>query len=169
MTRWQKIVHKIEQRLGEIQVANSYRTDAGLNRVLIDTEADPARSFGGETFDAGLVMQIDPAEPADEQGAVRPGGTLMVVFSRQLSVFGYRRMADRAAWFDDAEELEADIKQAVFQHPEDQQFYRQLGLKSIRIGTAESVVPGYGDEFLGVQVALEITYIENLSAPWEPD
>ena len=168
MTRWQKIVHKIELRLGEIQVASGFRTDAGLNRILIDTESDPERAFGGQEFDAGLVIQMDPAEPADEQGEIRPGGAMMVMYTRQLSVFGYRRTVDRENWFDRAQELEADIKQTVFSHPEDQQFYKQIGLRSIRIGTAESTIPGYGDEYLGTQVALEITYVENLSDPWEP-
>jgi len=168
MTRWQKIVTRIRTRLGDIQQANGFRTDAGLRPIPIDNAADPLRPSQGVTRDTGLVIQIEPAEPADEQGSIRPGAHLLVVFTRQLAVFGFRPMEDRATWFDRAEELEADIKQAVFQHPEDQQFYRQLGLKSIRLGTAESVIPEAGDEFIGVEVALEITYIENLSEPWEP-
>lgn len=165
MTRWQKIVHKIEERLAEIQVTNGYHTDAGLRTILIDCEADPERAHEGETFESGLVFQDSPEEPAEEQGAIKPGQSLFASFVRTPTIFGFRKMANRADWFDDAEELRADIKKAVFTHPEDQQFYRKIGLKSIRIGSAAARVPGYGDEYLGVEVALEVTYIENLSDP----
>lgn len=169
MTRLQKIIGKIQSRLQEIQVANGYRTDAGLRTILIDTEADPEREYDGQAHDSGLVVQIQPAEPADQAGTVKLGSDCTALYTQEISVFGFRQLANRADWFGPGQELEADIKQAVFGAPEDQQYYRRIGLKSIMIATAQARVPGYGDEYLGVEVALSLTYVENLSAPWEAD
>lgn len=170
MTRIQKIIDKIVARLQEIETANGYRTDAGKRTILVSVEADPKREAGGQAYDTGLVIQIDPAEPTDQSGNVTFGsGDVMAHYTQAVTVFGFRKLADRDDWFGPGQELEADIKQAVFGHPEDQLFWRQIGLKRIDIATAQARVPGYGDEYLGVEVALELTYIENLSSPWEPD
>lgn len=169
MTRLQKIISKLEGRLKDIQVANGYRTDAGLRTILLDTEADPEREYDGESHDSGLVIQIDPAEPTDQSGNVKLGTESFAHFTQDITVFGFRRLAERDDWFGPGQELEADIKQAIFSKPEDQQYYRQIGLKRIDLATAQARIPGYGDGYLGVEVALQITYVENLSSPWEPD
>ncbi|MFW6024090.1 MAG: hypothetical protein ACOC8P_00545 [Dichotomicrobium sp.] len=169
MTRLQKIVERFKERLAEIRTENGYRTDAGKRTVLVDTEADPQRAYEGETFDAGLVIQIQPGEPLDESGNVALGGQAAAKFSREITIFGFRKLANRADWFGPGQELEADIKQALFGELSDRRYYRDTGLEQIRMGTAAARVPGYGDEFLGVEVALEIVYVENLSNPWEPD
>lgn len=170
MTRIQKIIDKITARLQEIETANGYRTDAGKRTILVSVEADPKREAGGQAYDTGLVIQIDPAEPTDESGNVALGNTpVSAHFTQPVTIFGFRKMADRTNWFAPGQELEADIKQALFSQPEDQLFWRQIGLNSIRLATAQARVPGYGDEYLGVEVALELTYVENLSEPWEPD
>lgn len=169
MTRLQKIVNRMIERLGEIQVANGYRTDAGLRTVLVDCEADPQRPYDGETFDAGLVVQIQPAgPPEDEAGNVALGGQAAAQYLQEVTIFGFRKLTDRTDWFGPAQELEADIKQAIFGQLEDRRFYKDTGLGSIRMGTAAGQVPGYGAEFIGVEVPLELNYIENLSQPWEP-
>lgn len=166
MTRIQKIIDKITARLQEIEIANGYRTDAGKRTILVSVEADPKREAGGQAYDTGLVIQIDPAEPTDESGNVALGNTpVSAHFTQPVTIFGFRKLADRTNWFAPAQELEADIKQAIFSDPGDQLFWRQIGLNQIRLATAQARIPGYGDEYLGVEVALELTYVENLSDP----
>lgn len=168
MTRLQKIVAKITERLEQIQTANGYRTDAGLRTVLIDTEADPQRTYDGQAFDSGLVLQIGSAEPEDESGNVVLGNRASASFVQSLTIFGFRRMTNREDWFGLAQELEADIKQSVFGQPEDRRYYDGTGLGSIRMATVTAQIPLYGDQYVAVEVPIELSYIENLSQPWEP-
>lgn len=169
MTRLQKIITRIQGRLQTIKQADGYRTDAGQRAILIDVEADPLRSFDGETYDCGLVIQIGASEPLDEAGNVALGGRAAAEFSVDVTIYGFRKMADRSDWFAKAQELEADIKQAVFGRLEDRRYYKDTGIGRISMGSAAAQIPGYGNEYIGVEVPLEITYVENLSAPWEPD
>jgi hypothetical protein len=36
------------------------------------------------------------------------------------------------------------------------------------MATASAQVPGYGAEYIGVEIPIELNYVENLSQPWEP-
>lgn len=169
MTRLQKIIDKIQQRLGEIQQANGYRTDAGLRTVLISVEADPLREYSGQTFNSGLVIQVGGSETLDDQGKGPLGPRAAVILNQEVVIYGFRRMpADRSDWFVPSQELTADIKEALFSQPEDRRFFKEAGIESIRFGTQAGQVPGSGAEFIGVEIPIEIIYTENLSQPWEP-
>lgn len=169
MTRLQKIVSRMQDRLAEISQDNGFRTDAGKRVVLIDVEADPLRPYEGKQYDCGLVMQIGASEPVDEAGNVALGGVAAADFLTDITIFGFRRMESRSAWFASAQELEADIKQAIFGRLEDRRYYKDTGIGSVRMGSAAAQVPSYGNEFVGVEVPLIIQYVENLSNPWEPE
>lgn len=171
MTRFGKIVDRMLARVALIRIANGYQTDAGLKTILIDCETDPDKPQADDDgpFDSGLVIQIQPAEPVDQVGNVQLGGQCFAEYRQQVSIFGYLVMQDRANWFHDGQKLEADIKRALFGELEDRRYYKDTGLKEITLATATARTPGYGDQYLGVEVAIELLYIENLSNPWEPD
>jgi len=173
MTRLMRIIDRIQKRLEAIKTSDGYQTDAGRRTILVDTEADPLQKFddgqqGQMRHTTGLVLMLGGSEPIADAGNVLSGAQA-VMHQQDVSIFGFAPMKDRADWFELAEKLRADITRALFSRLEDRRYFKDCGISSIKLAAASGLVPAHGAEYVGVEVALSITYAEDLTRPWVTD
>lgn len=146
---------KLEERLGDIQVANGYHTDAGL------------RVFLGRSFIEDSEVPAVTVRPAEEEGEVEVNAGLY----QETIAYEINGVcdADLNKPFEAGYRLAADIRRAIYRA-------RSIDFEDLD-GTAVRVTPGGtvvterepGSRLCEVTVALSITHSERLGEPDLPE
>lgn len=172
MTRWGNIVSTVRERLEQILQANGFLTDMGALVRPVAVNIDPldvdqlSQDLGLDRIKQGITLQSIPGDPGtgDENRQIGRVHNKLVVFDQQLWVFGFSSIAGQDEWFDESQRVLADLKLGIFGKAFPT---AELGIKSITIGTSETVTAGAGDRFAAAHLPLIIRYAENLAKPWQ--
>jgi len=172
MTRWGKIVSTVRDRLQGIRQASGYLTDMGDLVRPVAVNIDPldvdqlSQELGVDRIKQGITLQSIPGDPGsgDENRQIGRVHNKLVVFDQELAIYGFSSIAGQEEWFDESQRVLADLKRAIFGETFPT---AALGIKSITIGTSETVTSGAGDRFAAAHLPLLIRYAENLAKSWQ--
>ncbi|HSH26693.1 MAG TPA: hypothetical protein VK972_02815, partial [Wenzhouxiangella sp.] len=105
----------------------------------------------------------DPGQGEENRQIGRVNNKL-VVFDQELAIYGFSSVAGQEQWFDESQRVLADLKRAMF----GQNFpTADLGIRSITIGTSETVTSGAGDRYAAAHLPVTFRYAENLAKAWQ--
>lgn len=172
MTKWGNIVGTVRERLEQILKANGFLTDMGALVRPVAVNIDPldvdqlSQELGVDRIKQGITLQSIPGDPGtgDENRQIGRVQNKLVVFDQELGVYGFSSIAGNEEWFDESQRVLADLKKAIFGKGFPT---ANLGIKSITIGTSETVTAGAGDRFAAAHLPLIFRYAENLARPWQ--
>lgn len=172
MTKWGNIVGTVRERLERILTANGFLTDMGDLVRPVAVHIDPldidqlSQDLGVDRIKQGITLQSIPGDPGtgDDNRQIGRVHNKQVVFEQELGVYGFSSIAGQEEWFEESQRVLADLKRAIFGETFPT---APLGIKSITIGTSETVTAGAGDRFAAAHLPLIFRYSENLAKSWQ--